>query len=118
MEDINKQYYKIREVSELLGIPAPTLRFWEKKFTILKPERSEKGTRYYSPADIEKIRMVNYLVKERGFKIEKAEEIIRHNHSGVSKHFQAIERLKSIRQELLKLLAAIDSGRRIKSSAQ
>lgn len=114
MDDISKQYYKIREVSEMLGIPAPTLRFWERKFTILKPERSDRGTRFYTPADIEKIRMVHYLVKERGLKIEKAEEIIRHNHSGVSKRFQAIERLKAIRQELLRLLAAIDSGRRVK----
>ncbi|MDE6117941.1 MAG: MerR family transcriptional regulator [Duncaniella sp.] len=32
-----KKYYKIREVAEMLGIPASTLRFWEKQFTIIKP---------------------------------------------------------------------------------
>ncbi|MCM1451154.1 MAG: MerR family transcriptional regulator [Clostridium sp.] len=112
-DSIEKKYYKISEVSEILGIPQPTLRFWETQFTVIKPRRNDKGTRFYTAYDIEKIKMVRYLVKERGFKIEKAQEIITHNHSGVSKHYQAIERLKAIRTDLLKLLQAIDNGRRI-----
>ena len=38
-DSIEKSFYKIREVAELLDIPASTLRFWEKKFTIIKPHR-------------------------------------------------------------------------------
>lgn len=112
-ENIEKKYYKIREVSEMLGIPQPTLRFWEQQFTVIKPRRNDKGTRFYTSDDIESIKMVRYLVKERGFKIEKAQEIIAHNRSGVSRHYQAIERLKTIRSDLLKLLQAIDNGRRL-----
>lgn len=111
-DEFDKKYYKISQVSEILGIPQSTLRYWEDRFTIIKPRRTEGGTRYYSPADIEKIRMVYYLVKERGIKLDAAQEMIRHNHSGVSKRFEAVERLKSIRAQLTRLLAAIDSGRR------
>ncbi len=93
----------------MLGLNQSTLRFWEAQFTILKPHRTEKGTRYYTPEDVDKIRMIHYLVKERGLRIEKAQEIIKHNHSGVSKKFQAMERLQSIRQRLTDLLAVIDA---------
>lgn len=106
MAELDKKYYKIREVAEILGLPASTLRFWEKKFTIIKPKRSESGRRYYTPADIERLRMVTYLVKEKGLRLEAAEEQIRHNHANVSKRAQAVERLHEIRQTLLMLLEA------------
>ncbi|MGM9871516.1 MAG: MerR family transcriptional regulator [Muribaculaceae bacterium] len=112
MPDLDKRYYKISEVAEILGIPTSTLRFWENRFTIIKPRRTAGGTRTYSPADIEKIRMVHYLVKERGIKLDVAQEMIRHNHSGVSRRHRAIERLQSIRTQLTGLLAAIDSTNR------
>ena len=78
MRRTEKKYYKIGEVAEILHIPCSTLRFWEKKFTIIRPRRTEGYTRYYSLEDIEKIRMVWYLVKEKGLKLEAAE----HNHFG------------------------------------
>ncbi|MCC8119098.1 MAG: MerR family transcriptional regulator [Bacteroidales bacterium] len=105
---MDKTFYKISQVEELLGIPQTTLRFWETQFTILKPRRTEKGTRYYTPEDLDKIRMIQYLVKERGLKIEKAQEIIKHNHTGVTKRYQAMQRLQEVRKRLTELLAAID----------
>ncbi len=112
MTDISKKYYKINEVAEILNIPESTLRYWEKRFTIIKPKRTEGGRRMYTPDDIEKIRMVYYLVKERGLKLDAAEEQIRINRSGVSRRFVAIERLRDIRRQLSALLAAIDSNGR------
>ena len=55
--------------------------------------------------------MVFYLVKEKGLKIEAAQEQIRHNHSNVSRRSQAIERLRSIRATLQSLLDATRSLR-------
>ena len=112
MTDISKKYYKINEVAEILNIPESTLRYWEKRFTIIKPKRTESGRRTYTPDDIEKIRLVYYLVKERGLKLDAAEEQIRINRSGVSRRFVAIERLRDIRRQLSALLAAIDSNGR------
>ena len=104
MDRFEKKYYKIREVAEILGLPPSTLRFWESRFTIIKPKRNEHGTRYYTPSDIETIRMIYYLVKEKGLKLEAAQEEIRRNQSGVSKRFEAVDRLRSVRDRLSLLL--------------
>ncbi|MBD5224587.1 MAG: MerR family transcriptional regulator [Bacteroidales bacterium] len=109
MAELDKKYYKIKEVADILGLPASTLRFWEKKFTIIKPKRSESGRRYYTPADIERLRMVTYLVKEKGLHLEAAEEQIRHNHANISKRARAVERLREIRRTLVQLLEAANT---------
>lgn len=108
MDRLEKKYYKIREVAEILGLPPSTLRFWESRFTIIKPKRNEHGTRYYTPSDIETIRMIYYLVKEKGLKLEAAQEEIRRNQSGVSKRFEAVDRLRSVRDRLCLLLDALN----------
>lgn len=108
MDRFEKKYYKIREVAEILGLPPSTLRFWESRFTIIKPKRNEHGTRFYTPADIETIRMIYYLVKEKGLKLEAAQEEIRRNQSGVSKRFEAVDRLRSVRDRLSLLLDALN----------
>lgn len=108
MDRFEKKYYKIREVAEILGLPPSTLRFWESRFTIIKPKRNEHGTRFYTPTDIETIRMIYYLVKEKGLKLEAAQEEIRRNQSGVSKRFEAVDRLRSVRDRLSLLLDALN----------
>ena len=107
MDNIEKKYYKIREVAELTGMAPSALRYWETKFSII----NDKGSRFYTPDDVEKIKMVQYLVKERGLKIEAAREQIKHNHSGISRHAQAVERLKEIRAQLVAMLNAMNSLR-------
>lgn len=111
VDSLDKKYYKIREVAEILNIPASTLRFWESQFTIIKPKRNQHGIRFYTPADIETIRMVYYLVKEKGLKLDAAQEQIRHNHSGVSRKHKAVERLKEVRARLQSMLDALHSLR-------
>lgn len=105
MDSLNKKYYKISEVAQMLGIPESTLRFWETKFVILKPRRNEGRTRFYTPEDIEKIRLINYLVKEKKLRIEAAIAHLQNNSTGVSRHYEAIQRLKKVREKLASLLA-------------
>ena len=108
MEDLTKNYYKIGEVAEILGIPASTLRFWEKEFTIIKPKRNSKNTRFYTPEDVETIKMVYYLVKEKGLKLDAAQQQIRVNRHNVSQRSEVINRLKSVRNQLQDMLDAIN----------
>ncbi len=111
MQDLNKKFYKISEVAELLNIPASTLRFWEDKFTVISPRRNARGTRFYTPDDIDKISMIHYLVKQRGLKLDAAQEQIRRNPSGVSRRHAAVTRLQAIRSRLQEMLKALDSLR-------
>ena len=108
MDSLDKRYYRISEVSQILDIPESTLRFWETKFTIIKPRRNAGRTRLYTSSDIEKIRMIHYLVKEKKLKIEAAEEHLRNNASGVSRHYEAIQRLKGVRDKLASLLESLN----------
>lgn len=111
MESLNKKYYKISEVAELLSIPASTLRFWESKFTVIKPYRNNHGTRFYTPADIDKIAQIHYLVKERGLKLDAAQEQLRINPQGIDQRMRTVNRLKEMRQRVQQMLDALHSLR-------
>lgn len=109
--DLDKKYYKISEVATLVELPTSTLRFWESQFTIIKPRRNAHGIRYYTPEDIEIIRMIRYLVKDKGLKIEAAQDQIRRNRTNVDKRHDAIRRLQCVRSQLEDLLHALSSRR-------
>lgn len=109
MDGLDKKFYKIGEVAEILNIPASTLRFWEKEFTILKPHRNAKNTRFYTPQDVEVIRKLYYLVKEKGLKLDAAQAQLNRNRKNVDKTFEVVERLKGMREKLLKLQAAMET---------
>ena len=110
MEDnLSKKFYRIGDVAEILNIPTSTLRYWEKEFTVIKPKRNAKNIRVYTVKDIETIKMIYYLVKEKGLKLDAAQAMIKHNRDGVSKQFEVVERLKAIREQLVQLNIALDS---------
>lgn len=110
-DPLEKKYYRISEVAEILGIPASTLRFWEGQFTIIQPKRTDTNRRLYTPSDIESIRLVYYLVKEKGMKLDAAQAEIKRNRSNVSQRLEVIERLRSIRDEIQKMKDEIDKVR-------
>lgn len=110
--DLDKKYYRIREVATLVELPSSTLRFWESQFTIIKPKRNNHGIRLYSPDDVEVIRMIKYLVKDKGLKIDAAQEQIKHNRENVSRRHDALRRLEGVRTELKELLNALSSRSR------
>lgn len=107
-DSLDKKYYRISEVAEILNLPASTLRFWENEFTIIKPKRNDKNRRLYTPGDIEVIRLVYYLVKEKGMKLDAAQAEIRRNRTNVSKRIEVIDRLRAIRAELARMKSEID----------
>ncbi len=108
MLNTEKKYYKIGEVSEILNLPITTLRYWEQEFTVIKPKRTRGGSRLYTNDDMEKIKMVWYLVKERGMKLQAAEQEIRQNRRNVSKRHEVIERLQTIKSDLQILADAFE----------
>lgn len=111
MDPLDKKYYKISEVADILNLPASTLRFWEKNFTVIKPKRNDKGTRFYTPADIDKIAMIHFLVKERGLSLKAAQEQLRVNPHGIEQRHRTLARLKEMRTRVQSLLDALSSLR-------
>lgn len=107
-DDSRKLFYSIGEVADVFQLNESTLRFWEKEFPkVIKPKKNAKGTRVYTKEDIESIRLVYFLVKEKGMTLEGARKGLRDEKKGVSAQFDLAERLKRIRTELVKLQAEL-----------
>ncbi len=59
-----KIYYSMTEAQEMTGLPASTLRYWERHFSQLNPRKDGHGNRYYTMADINLIKQIKYLRDE------------------------------------------------------
>ncbi|MBQ6549599.1 MAG: MerR family transcriptional regulator [Prevotella sp.] len=104
-----KLYYSIKEVAEMFDLNESTLRYWEQEFPFLKPKVSGAAKiRQYQEKDIEQIRLIHNLVKERGFKLAAARKILTQNRKGVEKKADVMERLISVRAELQALKKQMD----------
>ena len=112
MDELDKKYYRIADVSAILGLPASTLRFWEKEFGSLHPKRNAGGQRLYTPSDIEKLRVIRFLIKDKGLTIEGAREHLRRNRADLERKHEVIKRLQSMRRRLTDLLDALDQRQR------
>ena len=67
-----KLYYSIGEVSKKFNVSASLIRFWETEFEILKPRKNKKGNRLFSKKDVENLKLIYHLVKEKRYTIEGA----------------------------------------------
>lgn len=105
--ETTKRYYKIGEVEQLLGVPQSTLRYWEREFTQLRPNRNDRGTRYYTPSDIDTLRRIKYLLHDCGMKIDAARDKLATASNSVATHQRALERLRSIRATLQQMLDSL-----------
>ena len=96
-----KMFYSISEVAKLFNVSETLLRFWEKEFPTIKPEKAGRGIRQYTKADIEQVKKVYHLVKERGMTLQGARDMLKRNKGGeIDRNVDVIERLKDIRAEL------------------
>lgn len=103
MEDkeIEKRYYTIGEVAEIMDVNTSLVRFWEKEFDILQPKRNKKGNRLFTQKDLANLKLIYHLVKERGFTLDGAKSKLRENKDDTAKIADVVERLKTIRQALM-----------------
>lgn len=69
-----KLYYSIGEVAAMFGVNTSLIRFWEKEFDIIKPNKTKKGNRLFSADDIENFKKIFILVKGEGYTLQGAKE--------------------------------------------
>lgn len=66
----SKLFYSIQEVSEYTGVPPYTIRYWEKKYNLIRPEKDSRGRRRYRNTDLELIKKIKELIYEKKYKTE------------------------------------------------
>lgn len=103
-----KIYYSIGEVAQMLHVNESLLRFWEKQFDQISPSKSKGGTRTYTQKDIDTLRIVYHLVKEKGMTLEGAKKRLKDNHAQTAENYQIICHLQAIRNELLAIKSELD----------
>ncbi|HPP67015.1 MAG TPA: MerR family transcriptional regulator [bacterium] len=91
------RFYKISEVSAITGIAPHILRYWEKNLSFLKIRRDPAGRRFYSEADIEKIKHIQKMLYEEGYKIKGVKTRFRGEYAEKKKE-------KTVSSDLLKKL--------------
>lgn len=103
-----KLYYSISEVAQMFGVNESLLRYWEKEFPMISPKKVGGNIRQYRKEDIENVRQVYYLVKEKGMTLAGAKQRLKENPEAVARNSDVLERLKSIRDELEKMRKELD----------
>ncbi len=102
-KEIEKLYYSIGEVAELFNVAPSLIRFWESEFDIIKPKKNRKGNRQFTKEDIDNVRTIYHLVKEKGFTLNGAKDMLKNDVQGVKDKMEMIDSLKKIRKFLTDL---------------
>lgn len=100
---IEKVYYSIGEVAELFEVRPSLIRYWEKEFDILKPQKNSKGNRLYTRQDIDHLRLIYHLVKERGYTLQGARDKLKSGRDELEKNVEIVDSLYRIRNFLEEL---------------
>ena len=98
---VEKLYYSIGEVAEMLEVPVSTVRFWENEFDVLKPMKNKKGNRLFTPADIKNLKIIHHLVKEEGMTLAGAKKKLTEKWDDADYKFEINESLMKIKSILL-----------------
>ncbi len=97
-----KIFYSMGEVAEMFDVRPSLLRHWESQFPMLRPKRNKKGNRLFTVQDVENLKLIYHLVKERGMTLEGAKRAMRGQKKefSVSREAELVERLQRIRSLL------------------
>ena len=91
------------EVTEMFDVNASLIRYWESKFDCIKPHKNKKGNRMFTPSDIENLKLIYHLVKEKGMTLEGANLAMKRRGMSVKRDVSILERLQNIRAMLLEI---------------
>jgi DNA-binding transcriptional MerR regulator len=95
-----KRYFKIGEIAKAFNVNTSLIRFWENEFEILKPKKNKKGNRLFTQEDLTNLKLIYFLVKEKGFTLEGAKNKLKENPEKMKSNHKIILRLEEIKNEL------------------
>ena len=108
-----KLFYSMGEVAEMFDVNASLIRHWESQFSVIRPKRNKKGNRLFSPQDVENLKLIYHLVKERGMTLEGAKKALKQKpaaEGGVQRDAELMERLQRIRALLAEVREELKAG--------
>jgi DNA-binding transcriptional MerR regulator len=107
---VEKIYYSMGEVAEMLCVSPSLVRFWEKRFECIAPHKNKKGNRLFSPADVRNLKTIYHLVKEKGMTLAGAEKQLKARRGEIERDMEIAERLGVIRTLLMEVRNELGGG--------
>lgn len=105
---MEKLYYTIGEVAEILGESTSLVRFWTNNFPkYLKPNRNAKGNRLYTKDDIDVLKQLHMLIKDKGMTLEGASKRLSSDRKSVDDRVKALDSLKEIKKQLEEIRSSL-----------
>jgi DNA-binding transcriptional MerR regulator len=103
---VERLYWSIGEVAEEMGVNTSLIRHWEKEFGMIRPKRTGRGDRQYTRRDIDLLKRIQELVKEQGYTLQGARELLRRSEPAAQPfdpHQELRKRLHHLRDQLIML---------------
>ena len=105
---MEKYFYTVGEMAEILGESTSLVRFWANEFPkFIHPQRNAKGNRLFSKDDVETFKHIHLLVKVEGLTLEGAAKRLRGEKKKVINKTKVLDSLKDIRQQLSEIRAEL-----------
>ena len=93
----SKIYYSIGEVSKMFSVNTSLIRFWEKEFDIIKPNKNKKGNRLFTKKDVANFHVIFHLVKEKGYTLDGAKKKLKDSKNETIKNAEIVQSLQKIK---------------------
>jgi DNA-binding transcriptional MerR regulator len=102
-----KLYYPIGEVAGWFNVNTSLIRYWEKEFKQLQPRKTRKGDRLFRAQDIEFLKQIYFLLREKKYSIDGAKTYLKNNKEKANKDLSLLNNLKEIKRFLISLKASL-----------
>ncbi len=110
-ETPDKLYYSISEVAEMFNVNTSLIRFWEKEFpNYIKPRKNRNGRRMFTWKDIENIRQIFMLTKEKGFTLSGAKNSLSTGKKSIDKETQLLDILSKVKSFLIEIKSELNKN--------
>ncbi len=102
-----KLYYPIGEVAVWFNVNTSLIRYWEKEFKQLQPRKTRKGDRLFRAQDVEFLKQIYYLLREKKYSIDGAKTYLKNNKKKAEKDLALLNSLKNIKSFLVSLKSSL-----------
>lgn len=96
-----KLYYPIGEVAHWFNVNTSLIRYWEKEFKQIQPRKTRKGDRLFRVQDIELLKQIYFLLREKKYSIDGAKTYLKNNKEKMEKNIMVLNSLKNLKKFLL-----------------
>lgn len=110
-EKIHKKYYTIGETAKILGVAPSLIRFWEGRFKSINPRKTRNGVRQYTSEDIENLKTIYYLVKEKGYTLQGADEVLNRQRKTTENVIDLVREMEALKKFLLDLRTSLNRNK-------